>query len=66
MDFEWQHIFDDIRDNPKSFERYYPMVRLEINHRTIHDFLRAYVVNDDFYEMCQTLDSGKGDHSEVK
>jgi len=66
MDFEWQHIFDDIRDNPKSFERYYPMVRLEINHRIIHDFLRAYVVNDDFYEMCQTLDSDKGDHSEEK
>ena len=66
MDFEWEHIFDDIKDNPKNFERYYPMVRLEINHRTIHDFLRAYVVNDDFYEMCQTFDSDKGDHSEEK
>ncbi|MBQ2553256.1 MAG: hypothetical protein II563_10485 [Treponema sp.] len=55
MDFEWQHIFDDIRDNPESFKRYYPMVRIEINHRSIHDFIRAYVVNDDFYEMCQTL-----------
>jgi hypothetical protein len=55
MDFEWQHIFDDIRDNPESFKRYYPMVRIEINHRSVHDFIRAYVVNDDFYEMCQTL-----------
>lgn len=66
MDFEWQHIFDDIRNNPESFKRYYPMVRLEISHRTIHDFIRAYVVNDDFYEMCQTLVNNKGDHSEVK
>lgn len=66
MDFEWQHIFDDIRDNPESFKRYYPMVRIEISHRTIHDFIRAYVVNDDFYEMCQTLDSSKGDLSEEK
>jgi hypothetical protein len=66
MDFEWQHIFDDIRDNPESFKRYYPMVRIEISHRSIHDFIRAYVVNDDFYEMCQTLDSSKGDLSEKK
>ena len=55
MDFEWQYIFDDIRDNPESFKRYYPMVRVEISHRSIHNFVRAYVVNDDFYEMCQTL-----------
>lgn len=66
MDFEWQHIFEDVRDNPESFKRYYPMVRLEINHRTIHDFLRAYVVNDDFYEMCQTLVNDKDEHQEVK
>ena len=55
MNFEWEHIFEDIKENPESFKRYYPMVRVEINHRSIHDFVRAYVVNDDFYEMCQTL-----------
>ena len=55
MDFEWEKIFDDIKDNPESFKRYYPMVRIAINHRTIHDFIRAYVANDDFYEMCQAL-----------
>lgn len=26
-----------------------------INERTIHNFLRAYVVNDDFNKMCLTL-----------
>jgi hypothetical protein len=66
MDFEWQHIFDDIKDNPDSFKRYYPMVRVEVNHHSIHNFLRAYVANDDFYELCQALVNDKKDHSEVK
>ena len=66
MDFEWQKIFDDIKNNPERFKRYYPMVRMVINHRTIHDFIRAYVVNNDFYELCQTLVSDKGCQPEVK
>ena len=66
MDFEWQKIFDDIKNNPERFKRYYPMVRMVINHRTIHDFIRAYVVNNDFYELCQTLVSDKDCQPEVK
>ena len=55
MDFEWEKIFDDLKNNPESFKRYYPMVRVAITHHSIHDFIRAYVTNDDFYEMCQAL-----------
>ena len=55
MNSVWLKIFDDIRDNPDCFKRYYPMVRVQINHRCIHDLVRAYVENDDFYELCETL-----------
>lgn len=55
MNFTWNKIFDDIRDNPESFKRYYPMVRIEVNKSNTHDFIRAYVANDYFYEMCQKL-----------
>ena len=66
MDFEWEKIFDDLKNNPESFKRYYPMVRVAITHHSIHDFIRAYVTNDDFYEMCQALIAEKSDHTEEK
>ena len=52
---KWDKIFDDIRDNPESFKRYYPMVRIEVSKSSTHDFIRAYVANDNFYEMCEKL-----------
>ena len=55
MNFTWHKIFDDIRKNPESFKRYYPMVRIEVNKSNTHDFIRAYVANDNFYEMCEKL-----------
>ena len=55
MNFTWDKIFDDIRNNPESFKRYYPMVRIEVNKSNTHDFIRAYVANDNFYEMCEKL-----------
>ena len=66
MDFEWQQIFDDLKGNPESFKRYCPMVRIAIDHHTIHDFIRAYVTNNDFYELCQKLVSEEGCHTEEK
>ena len=62
----WQQIFDDLKGNPESFKRYYPMVRIAIDHHTIHDFIRAYVTNNDFYELCQMLVSEEGCHTEEK
>lgn len=51
----WEKILKDIEDNPASFERYYPMVRVKISSDDAQDIVRAYVENDEFYEFCQTL-----------
>jgi len=55
MNSVWLRIFDSIRDNPDSFKRYYVIVRTKIHSGSIHSLIRAYVENDDFYELCQTL-----------
>lgn len=51
----WEKILKDVEENPESFERYYPMVRVSINSEDAQGFVRAYVENDEFYEFCQTL-----------
>ena len=55
MNSVWLNIFDNIENDPTCFKRYYPMVRIKITNDTIHNFVRAYVENDDFYDFCQTL-----------
>jgi hypothetical protein len=55
MNYTWMRIFEDVKNNPENFKRYYPMARIVVNSDVIHDFLRAYVENDDFYELCQGL-----------
>jgi len=55
MNSVWLRIFDDIKDDPDSFKRYYPVVRTELSHDSIRCFVRAYAENDDFYELCQSL-----------
>lgn len=55
MNSVWLKIFEDIKNNPDSFKRYYPMVRVKITNSTTHNFIRAYIENDDFYEMSQTI-----------
>ena len=55
MNSVWLNIFDNIENDPTCFKRYYPMVRIKITNDTIHNFVRAYVENDDFYDFCQAL-----------
>lgn len=55
MNSVWLKIFEDIKNNPESIKRYYPMVRVKITNSTIHNFIRAYVENEDFYERSQTI-----------
>ena len=55
MNSVWLRIFDDIKDDPDSFKRYYPVVRTVLSHDSIRCFVRAYAENDDFYEFCQSL-----------
>ena len=48
-DIDWDRIFGNIIDNPESFARYYPMVRVEIIENDLIHLIRAIAVNDDFY-----------------
>lgn len=54
-DKDWQKIYDDIMDNPESFARYYPMVRVKITSEGVHSMVRAFVVNDALYSYALEL-----------
>lgn len=47
---DWKKIFKDILENEKSFERYYPMVRVRVSSSEQVALIRAYVTNDEFYQ----------------
>jgi hypothetical protein len=43
-------------DNPFSFERYYPMVRVKITEDSLIYLIRAIAINDDFYRYAFILE----------
>ena len=51
---EWEKIFADIREHPENFSRYYGMVRIRITDDLLY-LIRAFTLNDDFWEYCKTL-----------
>lgn len=57
-DKDWAKIYDDIMDNPDSFARYYPMVRVEATSEGLREMLRAFVTNDALYSYASELASG--------
>lgn len=59
-DTDWDKIFGDIIDNADSFERYYPMVRVQITDDETASLVRAFVVNDDFYQHAFELEKAYG------
>jgi len=56
-DRDWDKIFGDIMDNPESFERYYPMVRVQISSDKIRYIVQAIAINDDLYHFCTVVQS---------
>ena len=54
-DKDWEKIFTDIKNNEKSFARYYPMVRVIISSDGLSNMLKAIVLNDDLYKYCLGL-----------
>ena len=48
---DWNKIFSDIEENVLSFYRYYPMMRIELNHTDTICLVRALVLNDELYEF---------------
>ena len=52
MDESWEKIFHDIEENITALERYYPMVRMKPSTDDQVQLIRAFVLNDEFYQYC--------------
>lgn len=52
-DKDWIKIFTDIEQHPKSYERYYPMVRVKVDSRGLNRLVMALVLNDELYESAE-------------
>ena len=60
LDTDLEKIFQDIRENERSFERYYPMVRVVINDQNHRFLVTALVLNDALYKKCmEWLEEGE-------
>ena len=63
-DKDWDKIFEDIMDNPGSYARYYPMVRVKIMEDGLIHLIRAIAVNDAFYGKAFELEEVYGKEKE--
>lgn len=52
-DKDWSNIFADIERYPKSYERYYPMVRVKADSRNLNHLIMALVLNEELYEFAE-------------
>ena len=52
-DKNWRNIFADMEQNPKSYERYYPMVRVKADYRELNRLIMALVLNEELYESAE-------------
>ena len=52
MEETWDKIIHDIEESIDTFERYYPMVRVEPTRNEQIHFIRALVLNDELYQYC--------------
>ena len=51
----WEKMFKDIKTTPKSFERYYPAMRLKLGSSDLVKMVIGIMINDDLYEYCRKL-----------
>lgn len=59
-DKDWEKIYDDVLDNPESFKRYYPMVRVAVDNESVHCLVRALAINDALYSCASELEMDQG------
>lgn len=52
-DKDWIKIFEDMEQHPKSYERYYPMVRMKLDDTGLNRLTRALVLNEELYESAE-------------
>ncbi len=48
-------IFSEIEKYPETYERYYPMVRVQISSIRLMHMVWAFVVNDELYEYAKEM-----------
>lgn len=54
-DQDWGKIFADIEYEKCSFARYYPLMRVKLDHPCILDMARGIVLNDELYRYCMDM-----------
>ncbi len=55
-DRDWKHIFTTIKKDPKTYGRYYPMVRVEMKSKGLNQMVVAFILNDELYAFAEQLD----------
>lgn len=54
-DKDWEKIFTDIKQHEDAFRRYYPMLRIRLQHNDIADIITAFMINDGLYAYSKIL-----------
>lgn len=63
---DWKSIFTRIEQNVDAYERYYPMVRVDVRSSSdLRDMVVAFVLNDELYEYSLELAEHDWDKEEV-
>lgn len=55
LEDDWDKVFTDMEQNPDSFRRYYPLMRVRMSNQALVDMCTAFMLNDDFYSYSGTL-----------
>lgn len=50
---DWIKIFSNLEQHPKSYARYYPMVRVKADNRDLSHLIMALVLNDELYQSAE-------------
>jgi hypothetical protein len=54
-DTDWEHIYSDIKQNPISFSRYYPLIRADCRSEELMDMCTALMLNDALFDFTVEL-----------
>ena len=60
-DRDWERIFENLEKEPKCFERYYPLFRINLNDSSVKEIVMGLVINDDLYEHALAVYSNRRD-----
>ncbi len=52
---DWEKIYRNLEDDPKSFGRYYSLMRVDTEKGEIYKMVRALMINDDLYHFSKEL-----------